>query len=140
MAAAAPAGAQADVLVIGAGISGLSAAMKVRAAGRSVIVLEAMPRVGGRLLRTEVTTPAGGKAWIDLGGQWVGDTQTRALELVKRLNITVRFLCAMCSVTVTSGTARRCALAVPTLCSLGTLGNPSSVVGACVQILPPVVC
>ncbi len=103
-AVAAPA-AQADVLVIGAGISGLSAAIKLNALGRSVIVLEAMPRVGGRLVRTKVTTPAGGKAWIDLGGQWLGNTQTRALDLVKRLNVTVR-LCATCSLNVTGGAAR----------------------------------
>ncbi|KAN0060139.1 hypothetical protein ACQY0O_008113 [Thecaphora frezii] len=38
----------ADVLVIGAGWSGLAAALRLSQAGRKVIVLEARPRIGGR--------------------------------------------------------------------------------------------
>jgi monoamine oxidase len=39
-----------DVCVIGAGFAGLAAAHAVRAAGKTVIVLEARDRVGGRSL------------------------------------------------------------------------------------------
>ena len=57
----------ADVIVVGAGASGLKAALDIVEQGRSVIVLEAKDRVGGRLKSTTVAGRYG-----DLGGQWVG--------------------------------------------------------------------
>jgi squalene-associated FAD-dependent desaturase len=39
---------RADVVVIGAGFAGLSAAVRLAAAGRSVVVVEQAPRLGGR--------------------------------------------------------------------------------------------
>ncbi|WP_326663095.1 NAD(P)/FAD-dependent oxidoreductase [Streptomyces sp. NBC_00385] len=44
----------ADVVIIGAGIAGLSAAHRLTSAGVSVSVLEAGPRVGGRMMTDEV--------------------------------------------------------------------------------------
>ena len=73
----------ADVLVAGAGLSGLSAAWQIVKAGHSVIVLEARDRIGGRMVRRPVIE--GG--WIDLGGQWVGPTQTRILALAAELGV-----------------------------------------------------
>ncbi len=53
----------ADVLVIGAGLSGLAAAWEIVKTGRSVLVLEARDRIGGRMVRKPVIE--GG--WVDLG-------------------------------------------------------------------------
>jgi monoamine oxidase len=73
----------ADVLVVGAGIAGLSAARQIVTRGHSCIVLEANNRVGGRMVRQAV----GQGGWIDLGGQWVGPTQTAILDLASSLGI-----------------------------------------------------
>ena len=74
---------RADVVVVGAGLSGLEAARTVAAAGRSVIVLEARPRVGGRTLNH----PIGEGKVVEVGGQWVGPTQDKLLATAKRLRI-----------------------------------------------------
>ncbi len=66
-----------DVVVVGAGISGLMVATALIEAGRSVVVLEARDRVGGRL------QSAGGDASaIDLGATWFWPGEER----VERLN------------------------------------------------------
>ena len=72
-----------DVAVVGAGLAGLIAARDLRRAGRSVIVLEARDRVGGRLLNAEI---GDGKV-VEVGGQWAGPTQTRVLALARELGI-----------------------------------------------------
>jgi monoamine oxidase len=72
-----------DVAVVGAGLAGLSAATAIRAGGRSVIVLEARDRVGGRNF-DHVLAP--GKV-VELGGQWAGPGQDRVLALARRLGV-----------------------------------------------------
>ncbi|KAF0845314.1 flavin monoamine oxidase family protein [Nocardia caishijiensis] len=73
-----------DVVVVGAGLAGLTAARALRAEGRTVRVLEARDRVAGR---TAGGTLANGVA-VELGGQWIGRTQTEVLGLVEELGLT----------------------------------------------------
>ncbi|MFF0493989.1 flavin monoamine oxidase family protein [Nocardia sp. NPDC004068] len=72
-----------DVVVIGAGISGLTAARRLAQAGRSVVVLEAGDRVGGRTMNLDV---ADGVV-TEGGGQWVGPGQDRVLALLGELGL-----------------------------------------------------
>lgn len=76
------AGGEADVVIVGAGLAGLSAARRLREAGHDVAVLEARDRVGGR---TYTVTHEG--VAFELGAQWIGPTQTRMLELTEELGI-----------------------------------------------------
>ncbi|MYR06068.1 FAD-dependent oxidoreductase [Gordonia sp. SID5947] len=71
-----------DVIVIGAGPSGLSAAHHLAEAGRSVAVLEARDRVGGR---TWTDTVDG--AVLEIGGQWVSPDQTALYEMLDVLGL-----------------------------------------------------
>src|SRR5437660_5479055 len=72
-----------DVVVAGGGLAGLTAARKVAAAGKSVVVMEARNRVGGRTLNHDI---GGGKV-ADLGGTFIGPTQNHVAALVKELGI-----------------------------------------------------
>jgi monoamine oxidase len=76
--------ADVDVAVVGAGLAGLAAARYARAAGASVVVLEARDRVGGRTLNEPLD--GDGKV-VEVGGQWVGPTQTRLLALAAELGV-----------------------------------------------------
>ena len=69
-----------DVVIIGAGPSGLNAARRLTKAGKSVAVLEARDRVGGR---TWSDVRDGG--WFEIGGQWISPDQTALLALVDEL-------------------------------------------------------
>jgi polyamine oxidase len=68
-----------DVIVIGAGMAGLSAARKLTDAGKSVIVLEARERIGGRIH----TDRSLGFA-AELGANWIhGATGNPLVEMAK---------------------------------------------------------
>lgn len=56
-----------DVVVIGAGAAGIAAGRRIAAAGRSVAILEARDRVGGRCLTDTVTFGVP----MDLGAHWI---------------------------------------------------------------------
>ncbi|GAA2592766.1 FAD-dependent oxidoreductase [Winogradskya consettensis] len=71
-----------DVIVIGAGFAGVTAARELRAAGRRPLILEARNRIGGR---TWTTTFAGKQ--IELGGQWLYPTQVNAQAELTRYGI-----------------------------------------------------
>jgi putrescine oxidase len=71
-----------DVVVVGAGPAGLMAARTLAAAGKSVAVLEARDRVGGRTWSKTVDG-----AFLEVGGQWVSPDQTELLALVDELGL-----------------------------------------------------
>lgn len=75
-------GGTADVIVIGAGFAGVTAARDLRAAGRSVLLLEARNRIGGRTW----TGSFAGES-IEYGGQWFSLQQARAIAELNRYNI-----------------------------------------------------
>jgi monoamine oxidase len=74
-----------DVVVVGAGLAGLAAARDLAAGGADVLVLEARPRVGGRV---EQTTLDDGRL-VQLGGEVIGNAHTAYQELVAELGLTL---------------------------------------------------
>ena len=71
-----------DVVIVGAGPAGLTAARELKKAGLSVAVLEARDRVGGRTW-TDVIDGA----MLEIGGQWVSPDQTELLALLDELGL-----------------------------------------------------
>ena len=74
---------RADVIVVGAGLAGLTAARDLVRRGKSVVVLEARDRVGGRTLAQ--ATQSG--EMLDVGGQWIGPGQDRVLALANEFGL-----------------------------------------------------
>ena len=71
------------VVVVGAGLAGLTAATDLAAAGADVTVLEARDRVGGRTHGIEV---APGR-WVDAGAAYLGDRHTALHDQIDRLGL-----------------------------------------------------
>ena len=74
---------EADVIVVGAGLSGMIAARQVLEAGLTPLILEADERVGGRILTQEAIPGVP----VELGAQWIGDTHQRMFRLAAELGV-----------------------------------------------------
>ncbi len=82
-ASSAPATRTADFVIVGAGLAGLTAARELVQRGRSVVVLEARDRVGGRVLNHSL----GGGVITEVGGEYIGPTQDRIAALAKAVGV-----------------------------------------------------
>ncbi len=74
----------AEILIVGAGLTGLAIADALVHAGRDVLVIEGRDRIGGRILTAEI---AG--AQFDLGPAWFWPGQPRVAALAQRLGLKV---------------------------------------------------
>jgi monoamine oxidase len=72
------------VIIIGAGVAGLSAAVKLIHTGMQVLILEARDRLGGRIFtRHDPAT----KAVVELGAEFVHGRPPEIWELLRRRNV-----------------------------------------------------
>ncbi|CAK9037775.1 unnamed protein product [Durusdinium trenchii] len=81
-----------DVLVVGAGQAGMSAAYALRKMGLSVQILEATDHVGGRTRNVDVRTGQSDVETddvIEIGGTWLSPEHSAALRLATELGIEV---------------------------------------------------
>jgi monoamine oxidase len=76
---------EADVCIVGAGLAGLTAACRLSQAGKSVIVLEARDRVGGRVWTR--TSESG--VPVDMGACFIGPDHERMHALTKEMGVSV---------------------------------------------------
>ncbi|QCE42339.1 flavin monoamine oxidase family protein [Psychroserpens sp. NJDZ02] len=74
-----------DILIIGAGLTGLTLAFLLKQTDLKVTIIEANTRIGGRIITKRNTN----EAPIDLGATWLIPQQTNVLNLLKTLNIDV---------------------------------------------------
>jgi monoamine oxidase len=75
---------QVDVLVVGAGAAGLAAADALARAGRSVLVVEARDRIGGRCLTRRLP---GVPVPVELGAEFIHGRPAATISLLRRANI-----------------------------------------------------
>jgi monoamine oxidase len=73
----------AGVVIVGAGLAGLTAARAIQEQGGTAVVLEARDRVGGRTLNESI----GDGKIVEVGGQWIGPGQDRIAALARELKI-----------------------------------------------------
>lgn len=72
-----------DAVVVGAGLAGLTAAHDLVKKGKSVVVLEARDRVGGRVYNQDL----GGGRIVEAGAEFVGPTQNAILGLAAEFGL-----------------------------------------------------
>lgn len=120
-----------SVIVIGAGLSGLSAARYLVDSGVDVLVLEARDRIGGRLCRESVALggEGGARAVVDAGGAYVGPTQNRLLRTARSVGVeTYKVHCAGKSVLELRGARSEYTGTIPHVAPLTLLDVNSALV------------
>ena len=79
-------GANADIIIIGAGAAGLAAASELSRAGRKVIILEARDRIGGRINTHFDSWP------IELGAEFVHGKPPETFQIAERASLKLQEL------------------------------------------------
>jgi len=72
-----------EVIIIGAGFSGIAAAKKLHQAKIPFLVLEARDRLGGRVYTKQLSEDL----YLDFGGQWIGPGQDRMYALCQEYGV-----------------------------------------------------
>jgi len=75
------------VLVLGAGVAGLTAAYRLMQKGFSVKILEARNRIGGRIFT--YSFPENAELYTELGGEWIGESHEQIQKLCKELKLSL---------------------------------------------------
>lgn len=78
-----------EVLIVGAGLSGLALATKLINKGIDVRVIEARSRSGGRMLSEASTNKSIDAAYFDMGPSWIWPGQPQIDKLLKSMHIDV---------------------------------------------------
>ena len=102
--------AELDTIVVGAGFAGLRAARDLADAGRSVLVLEARDRLGGR---TWTRPFAGSGPLVEIGGSWFAPEHAEVRAELARYGLATRTYGAPSSVRWRTGGELRDGLPVP---------------------------
>ena len=120
-----------DILIIGAGLSGLSLAHRLIADGRDVVVAEARSRIGGRVLSE-------GPRALDLGPSWFWPGQPQMAGLVRNMKLDVFEQYAEGSLVFQdpSGAVRRDIEMAPMAGSLRIAGGMAAVTEGLARLLP----
>ncbi len=74
-----------DYVVVGAGFAGLAATKRLQDRGKSVALIEARDRVGGRVWNRV----AEDGTVVSVGGTWLGKRQNRMFELARDVGLDV---------------------------------------------------
>ena len=107
-----------DVCVVGAGYAGLTAARRLNQSGKSVVVLEARNRIGGRIWTQRLADGAR----VDRGGAWLGPGHDAVLSLASELGVsTYKTWVAGAHLLMDNGRARRYTGLIPKISPLAIL-------------------
>jgi monoamine oxidase len=107
-----------DVCVVGAGFAGLTAALTLQRSGKSVVVLEARDRVGGRVWTQNLSDGSP----VDRGGAWLAPKHDAAFGLVSEFGVsTYKTWVKGSHLLVDGDRMRRYTGLIPKICPLAVL-------------------